>query len=165
MGENMNTVKRTKPSDWKSIKCDIVRIEKTCFERGVRQPKEELKEIFKDDDSLTYIAKKDDNLVGYLSAAPLEECDYVEDYSPKCNSSIYVESIAILPNFQGNGLGDGLMEMFMADSKKEGYSRITLHATSEGMLRLAEKKGFKKLKFEEEWVGERDGWYMEKVLD
>lgn len=60
-----------------------------------------------------WVAESDGTLVGGLILMP--EDDYIT-----------IANVAVHPQFQGNGLGRGLMEFGEAEAKRKGYSELRL---------------------------------------
>ncbi len=60
-----------------------------------------------------WIAESDKSLVGGLILMPEDEC-------------MTIANIAVHPDFQGNGLGRGLMEFGETQAKQKGYSELRL---------------------------------------
>ena len=60
-----------------------------------------------------WVAESEGNLVGGLILTPEEKY-------------MTISNIAVHPQFQGNGLGRGLMEFGEAEAKKKGYSELRL---------------------------------------
>ena len=78
--------------------------------------------------------------------------------------SFYIESTAVLPAYQGKGIGTMMKKSLIEEVKEEGYKRITCHATNETIRDINEKLGFRVIEIFKKWVGDRDGWYMELKL-
>ena len=57
-----------------------------------------------------------------------------------------------------------LKRTLIDEVRKEGYKRITTHATNDVIKKINEQFGFRCIKYFKRWVGERDAWYMEKLL-
>ena len=64
-----------------------------------------------------WVAESDGTLVGGLIL--MLEDDYMT-----------IANVAVHPQFQGNGLGRGLMELGEAEAKRQGYSELRLATTS-----------------------------------
>jgi len=160
-------VYRVGPRDWERIKECITKIENSAFEEEVRQDEEDLGQTFTYKKSVCLIAvhKNRKRIVGYIMGAPLDWYAYLEDddhYGK--NDSFYIESTAVLPEYQGKGVGKILKEALIEEVRKKGYKRITSHATNEIIKHINEKFGFRVIGFVKRWVGKRDAWYMEKLL-
>jgi len=63
----------------------------------------------------------------------------------RCEGSIYIVSTAILPEFQGRGLGNQLKEWQVSYAKAKCFARITTtcRASNLRIIKLNEKFGFK----------------------
>jgi GNAT superfamily N-acetyltransferase len=169
----MNII-RTKPSDWPVVRKGVFNIEAQVFEEDIRYEEEDF-ESFERENAINYIVKDnfvtnttdditDSKIIGYLMSCPIENDDrYEEDEHFGRNDTIHVESMALLPECHGKGIGKALFERFLEDAKVSGFKRVVLDATSPQMIGLATKYDFKKIKFEEEWQG-RTSWFMEKLI-
>jgi len=158
----------TEPEDWKDIKQSIMKIENSAFEREVRQDEYDIESTFIDEKSICLIVKDKESkeIVAYTMSSPLEDYYFLffDSHYGKYNS-LYLESIAVLPKYQGKGIGKLLIENLIEKARKRKYKRITLHATNEIITHICEKYGFRKVKYYNKWVGNRDAWYMELILN
>ena len=155
---------RTKPKDWEGIKREIIKIENSAFEEEARQDEDDIEETFTYDKSICLVAVDEGLIVGYTMGAPLDWYLFLED-DPHYGKgdSFYIESTAVLPEYQEKGIGK-VMKKALIDEVKKEYSRITCHATNEIIKHLNEKLGFRNLEYIKEWIEERDAWYMELKL-
>ena len=158
----------TEPKDWKKIKEHIMKIENSAFEEEVRQDEDDIESTFTDEKSICLIVKdkKSKKIVAYTMSSPLEDYEFLR-FDPHYGKydTLYIESTAVLPNYQGKGIGKLLKEVLIEEAKRRGYKRITTRATNEIIVHINEKYGFRKVKYFKEWVGNRDAWYMELKLD
>lgn len=60
-----------------------------------------------------WVAESDGNLVGGLILMPEDDC-------------MTIANVAVHPQFQGHGLGRGLMALGEAEAKQQGYSELCL---------------------------------------
>ncbi|MGV8171241.1 MAG: GNAT family N-acetyltransferase [Candidatus Woesearchaeota archaeon] len=156
-------ISQTKPSQWQDIKKGVFNVEKEVFEEALRYDEEDV-ESFILDNTLNYIVWDGDKIVGYLMSCPIENDErYEDDPNFGKNDTIHIESMALLPEYRGKSLGQKLFLKCIEDAKILGYKRAVMDATSEAMVGLGLKHGFVKVKFYEEWQGERSSWYMEKL--
>jgi len=119
-------VYRTEPKDWEKIKDSIMRIENSAFEPGVRQSEYDIWTTFADkrDICLIVVDKKTGEIVAYSMGAPLEDYSFLKDdthYGE--NDTIYIESTAVLPEYQNQGIGKLLKEAFIEQAKTELLNR------------------------------------------
>ena len=161
-------VHRVEPSDWKRIKEDILRIENSAFETNIRQDEEDLRETFAYKKSICLVAidKNNKKVVAYTMGAPLEWYTFLENFDEHYGNydTFYIESISVLPEYQGRRIGKMLKRILIDEVRKEGYERITVHATNDVIKKINEQFGFRCIKYFKRWIDRRDAWYMEKLL-
>ncbi|MGV8151092.1 MAG: GNAT family N-acetyltransferase [Candidatus Woesearchaeota archaeon] len=159
----MIKIRQIKPTEWNDVRKTVMNIEHKTFEKALwYNEKDGDYDSFKLYGSINLIIYHDNNPAGYLMSSKLEDdkrCKKDPHYGK--NDTIYADSMAILPAFQGRGLGKKLFKKFLTLAKKK-YSRIILDATSENMVKLAEFFDFKKIKYYKKWEGNRPSWFMEK---
>ena len=86
-------------------------------------------------------------IVGYLLAQPLIDTECHGGMKNRGNV-MYIESIGILPKYQGHGIGFRLMNALLLFTAIENkYKRVLLDATSDGMYKLAKKWKFKVIRY------------------
>ena len=66
---------------------------------------------------------------------------------------IYLESITVGQDLQGQGAGLALISAFADGAKAAGFSRIVGHFRKNGSLRLAKKIGGIEIRTEHDWFG------------
>jgi len=158
----------TEPKDWEKIRESIMKIENSAFEQEVRQDEDDIESTFTDEKSICLVVKDKNSreIVAYTMSSPLEDYGFLY-FDPHYGNydSLYIESTAVLPNYQGKGIGKILKEFLIEEAKRRGYKRMTTHATNEVITHINEKFGFRKVKYSKKWVGNRDAWYMELILD
>lgn len=106
------------------------------------------------DEGPLWVAVANDEIVGTVSVVPEPEW-------------LYIRSIAVLPQVQGLGVGQKLLETVERYAIENGFDKLFLYTTyfSSSALRLYEKNGFYKVRDtpEEEWFG-TPGLAMEKEI-
>ena len=106
------------------------------------------------DEGPIWVALKDDEIVGTVSAVPEPEW-------------LYIRSMAVLPKAQGLGIGGGLLDAIEEYGIENGFDRLFLYTThfSTDAIRLYEKLGFRRGPdtSSEEWYG-TPGLSMDKRL-
>lgn len=127
-------IAKVRASQWPKIDKEIYNIEKRCFPPDRRFSTHLLSLTFLSKDSINLILKRKNKLIGYIASRKTRK------------NVINLESIAVLNEFRGKKIGKHFFRNFIKQSKKEGYSKITLRATSKAMINLARSEGFKKLK-------------------
>ena len=166
----MITIKKTSPKDFESIKDSIVRVENLAFEEDVRFVYEDGDfDNFELENSLCYIiidtdAKSSKQIIGYIMAGPVENDSRYKKSKYWNTNTLHLDSIAIDPKYQGQGLGLKAINKLILDAKKYKFSSIILDATSVGMHKLSLKTGFKKIRHYKKWEGNRENYFMEKKL-
>jgi ribosomal protein S18 acetylase RimI-like enzyme len=157
---------RTKHNQWYDIKDGILEVEHKTFDHDSRyQEEHDDFESFVKDNTINFIVKDNDKIIGYLMSCPIEnDIRYDHDEYFGKHDTFHLESMAILKKYRGTGLGNRLFEKFLETAKKLKFKRVVLDATSESMTMLALKHGFKKLTFHEKWDGDTSAWYMEKIF-
>lgn len=155
-------IERVYAKDWLAIKEAVMHIEHRSFEEGVQQEEHDLEGTFVYEHSINLIVKKDGKIVAYLVSSSFRY--YTPNATFDIKEGCYLESIAILPENQGKGLGKLFFSKFLEEAKKDEYKRITLHATNDQIKKISEKFGFTVLEHIAKWIGERPAWYMEKMI-
>lgn len=165
----MIRIKRIKVNEWQDVRKQVMNIEHKTFERALRySEKDGDYDSFKFKNSINLIIYEDNAAAGYLMSSCLEDdtrCKNDSHYG--MNDTLYIDSIAILPTYQGKGLGRKIFKKVLGlaeKSEEKKYSRIILDATSDGMVKLAESFGFKKIKYFKKWEGNRPSWFMERII-
>jgi len=67
----------------------------------------------------------------------IEHSEQIEDTNPDDGLTCYCYSCTIIPGFQGLGLGRYLQAYWMGLCKARGYKRVSGHAMSPAMVKLA----------------------------
>ena len=160
----MIKIRKTKTNEWKNIKDKVNEIEKNTFEKELQYEDIDF-ETFKNKKAINLLLFNDDRVVGYLMSSRLED-------DIRCNKDVhygkfdtyYLESIAIIPKYQGKGLGKKLFSKFLGLVKQKGCRRVLLDAASDSMEKLALFYSFKKIRHHKNWEGSRSAWFMERIL-
>jgi len=155
-----------KTSDWKKIRQGVLNVEKNSFEKASRYVEENNDfESFGKSQTINILALDGKKIVAYLMSCPLEnDIRYKKDSHYGMWDTFHLESVAVLPEYRGSGIGKKMLERFMRDVKQRKYKRIVMDATSRKMVHLALKYGFKKIKYYPKWQGNRSSWFMEKII-
>ncbi len=143
---------QVRPEDWKSIKDGILTVEEV-FPEGIRQDEEDLSKTFEDTDSITIVLKHENSIIGYIAGGPLEDYSYLkgikEDDNYGKKNTIYIESFAVLGDFQSQGLGHKLRDKFLSIAGEKGYKFVTGHIKKG----IATKRGDEVLSEFTNWLG------------
>ena len=148
---------RTTPKDWPKIKYKLWQLEQDIFGDNAFEDIEEL-DTFKNIHGSNYIVKDGKKIIGYLMSQPLTS----DIYHPRIknrNHTWYLESVGLLPAYQGKGHGKTLIHNMLLDAIELGCNKAILDATSDGMVALALKEGFKK-KYYNPNHGNTGAWIM-----
>jgi predicted N-acetyltransferase YhbS len=68
-------------------------------------------------------------------------------------NAVYLQSLAVLPVYEGMGIATEFMQMIITDAKHQGYTAIYSHAHEGASAHLHEKFGGKELLRREDWYG------------
>ena len=90
-----------------------------------------------DTDSLFLVADQEARVVGYI-LGPVD--------SWREPPTAHVDSIAVLPEVQHKGIGDGLLHSFVKEARRQGCMRVTLEVSTANEVGLAffTKHGFRR---------------------
>lgn len=119
-------------------KLSIWEIEKKAFEIKDRSSKNFLTRISKNP-GVILIHKP----YGYIIGRELECDKEIIDNNQGKRNTIYLLSIAVIPEMQGKGNGEKLLKKLIGKVKESGFNRITLHTNNFKMSKLAFKLGFR----------------------
>lgn len=126
---------------------DILRLEQACFPADWLYPEAEeyYAAMLADSDNVNMFLRDAGETVGYLLARPfdsvvreLQECD--PELSDKSEAYFYVETIQILPDYQGKGGARRLLIEACAAVSKRDVNTFAIHArTTNGLHRIIKK--------------------------
>ncbi|MBU1933501.1 MAG: GNAT family N-acetyltransferase, partial [Candidatus Omnitrophica bacterium] len=140
------SLERVSPGEWHNIREDIMEVEQV-FHEDISSPEQDLREIFDAPTSITIVLRYDNRVIGYIAGGRLEDYGYIEgikdDENYKKYNTAYIDSIAVLAEFQGHGLGHNLRQEFLRIAATKGYTFVTTHhkkgiASKRGDVVLAE---------------------------
>lgn len=114
---------------------ELVAIDQQCFNVYDGYDEKTFKDIFKKNPNSFFVLFVNDSMAGYFIIYPYRKGGYIE-------------SIAILPPFQGMGLGSYMMEYIIAYFNQLNYKHITLEVRPSNWkaVRMYEKYGFQAVK-------------------
>ncbi len=113
---------------------DIVRIDRDSFPAGWEHgdAKEYFSEILKNENNIRIILKDEGIAVGYLVAVPHNDArrDLQDDdqFIQEDAFRYYIESVAILPAYQGKKGFFKMFETLIKELKNKGVCKISMHA-------------------------------------
>lgn len=152
---------KARKAHWKKDKEGIIQVEQSAFPEEMQSTEHDLKDTFKDHDSINYILEENNQIIGYVCAAPLEKKEYKhykgvkedENYGQK--NTLYVESIAIRPENQSLKALKTLTDEFLSEAKKQGYKHLTHHTRTKNKLAetIMKKIGATKISSHHNWFG------------
>jgi GNAT superfamily N-acetyltransferase len=123
-------IEEVSPEDWPEIKNKILEVEEV-FPESLRQDEGDIANTFLDPASILVVIKDGGRIIGYAMGGPLEDYDYIEGVKKDANygrkNTVYLESIALLSEYQGRGLGRELRHKFEEISRQRGYEYISGH--------------------------------------
>jgi len=137
---------------------DISEIENASFSVGAYSLIM-LKSMIYSNSSFTIVIEENNKIIGYGTAEKLNR------------NSMDIESIAILPGYQGKGYGSKLIEAIENEIKKRNYKKIILEVRekNENAKNFYLNHGYKIINFIEnyyllEFEGSRNAYRMEKII-
>lgn len=118
------------PEKWGEVKEDIMRIEQV-FPNNIRDTEQFYETTVALKSAIFLVAKVDQEVVGYVIGAALENFKQIpgikQDPYFGIGNTIYLESIAVASDYQGQGIGKHLRRHFILMAKKKGFSYIASH--------------------------------------
>lgn len=133
---------------------ELVTIDQQCFNKYDSYDKKMFENILKENPNSFFILLVDKTVAGYFIIY-------------RFRKGGYIESIAILPSFQGMGLGNYMMEYIITHFNQLKYKHITLEVrpTNWKAVRMYEKYGFKAVKTLKNYYKDgADAILMKKLL-
>lgn len=126
---------------------DILRLEKECFPADWQYPEAEeyYAAMLADSENVNIFLRDDGETVGYLLARPfksvveeLKESD--PELTDKPEAVYYIETIQILPTYQGKGGARRLLVETSEAVLKRGVNKFSIHArTTNGLHEIVKK--------------------------
>jgi ribosomal protein S18 acetylase RimI-like enzyme len=133
-------------------------IEEICFQPPIRFSRRYLRILIDSPDSITWVAEGDGRIMGFSIA------DFGSDPD---GPFAYIETLEVLPDDRGRGIGDQLLRCIEASARDRQAVAIWLHveSTNAGAIRLYESHGYKCLGREENFYARgRAGFIYRKAL-
>jgi ribosomal protein S18 acetylase RimI-like enzyme len=116
--------------EWDQYRSEIIQIE-NVFPSTLRDTESYLRSILDFDKPIFLVARIDGRPVGYLAGAALESFSEIPGVKqdPHCGmkDTIYLESHAVLEEFQSRGIGKFLMRNFVLRARQLDYQYIAAH--------------------------------------
>lgn len=128
---------------WENIKGQIMQVEQIAFGDHAFS-EEELQKMFNRSDAVVTLVKDRNKIVGY-SVTNSTHYEYegntaeLSDNDTNGKTSAYVESIGLLPRYQGKVLGERMMRGIEATLRDQGYLYMELHTSNPGLMRMIDR--------------------------
>ena len=143
----MNRIIRFYPEDWGKYKDDLLELERAWEDNPELCFSEELKkELMTDPDVIAYIALDGNKVIAenYGQSLQSTDTDWFEGhYDPTTyrnydKKTFYVTSIAVLPDYNGQGIAKDMTYSMFQDLKRDGYEYVTGHYNEGSMTKIIE---------------------------
>jgi len=138
---------------------ELYAIEEICFQPPLRFPRRYVRRLVESAGTITWIAEEDGKIAGFSIA------DFGRDPD---GLFAYIQTIEVLPEMRGRGIGNELLRRIEDSSVKEGARSIWLHVESQnaGAIRLYEAHGFKcEGRHDNYYAHGRAGLVFRKILE
>ncbi len=121
-----------KPGAWDSaLEQSIMNLE-SVFPPELMDPPSYLKSISEQQNAIFLVAKMEGKIVGYIVGGELERFGDIsgvkEDAHFGIGDTVYAESIAVLPDYQGKGIGRHLLRAFLLRAHRKKFRYVAAHA-------------------------------------
>ena len=140
-------------------------IEKQIF--GNLAFEEEQFSTFQNAMAFNLLAYSGGRIVGYLMSQKLSDSEAHTGMKGR-KRIFYLESVGLLPNYQGKGIGKKLMSAYMDQGLKLKCKEYMLDTKEKSMIVLAEHLGFRKASYNLKhfWNGKKwsGAWIMRKSI-
>jgi ribosomal protein S18 acetylase RimI-like enzyme len=133
-------------------------IEEVCFQPPHRFSRGYMRQLIRQRDAATWIAEDGDRMAGF---------GIVEWSEESVGTVAYVQTLEVLPDVRGQGVGGELLRRLEASAREAEANAIWLHvdAGNAGAIRVYEKSGFRLSGREEHYYGlGRAGLVFAKML-
>lgn len=136
----------------------IVDLERRAFEVGP-YTRRMLRHIFEDSSGSNVLAVEDGRIVGYALILPLN------------STQVDLETIAVLPEFQGKGVSHKLLDHLENEARRRGFKKMILEVRdrNERAMSFYHRKGYTTIShlplfYRENYNGSRGAYRMSKDL-
>lgn len=123
---------------------DYILLYEQIYPEKIRSSQEDYIEMLLDDESIALVLEVDSRYAGSILGCPLEEEDrklFNINIPLENTKVIYLYNIIIAPEYQGKGLGYGLLKEFIRVVKEKGYYVLVGHFRPNGSATLIKKFG------------------------
>jgi ribosomal protein S18 acetylase RimI-like enzyme len=131
-----------KPEDFAALYA----IEEVCFQPPHRFSRGYMRQLIRQSDSATWIADDGERMCGF---------GLVEWERERAGVVAYVQTLEVLPDMRGQGLGAELLRRMEGSARAAGAETIRLHVdeANAGAVRVYQRQGFKLSGREEGYYG------------
>jgi ribosomal protein S18 acetylase RimI-like enzyme len=158
------------PSIWNGLRSDILKIEHESFSSSLADSEKDLRKLV-DSPTGIFLALSlppSYGVIGYIAADLLETFSNIpgatDDPHFGKRDTIYVASVAVLPNWRGRGFGTALMRECLQVASQKGIERVTTHIETGSVTRTG--LAVKVLNSFRDWYGTgRTFDYVEIVME
>jgi ribosomal-protein-alanine N-acetyltransferase len=120
-----------KPEDF----AQLYAVEEVCFQPPFRFARRYMQQLVIDADTATWVAEEDERMAGFA----------IVEWGREAEECIaYLQTIEVLPDVRGRGVGAGLLQRSENSARAAGAERIWLHVDEKnaGAIRLYERYGY-----------------------
>ena len=148
--------------NFRDFKDDLMKLEEVAFHPDIREDWEDKLELL-ENAVCVLLCCADKKIVGEaytIDASDLYDGE-AEDRDPihlneiasslARENAVYLFSLAVLPEYEGQGIATEFMTMLIADAKHKGYTAIYSHAHEGASAHIHKKFGGKELLRRENW--------------
>jgi GNAT superfamily N-acetyltransferase len=156
---------RKSPKDWNSIKTELLLVEKAIFGKIAFTEKEF--KTFRNTNAYNLIIYSSGKIIGYLMSQKLSNSGVHNGMRDK-DKIFYLESVGLLEQYRGKGIGKEVFESYLAYGKKLRCKSYLLDTREKSMIGLAKHYGFKSIGYNKLhfWNGKKwsGAWIMRKDI-
>jgi ribosomal protein S18 acetylase RimI-like enzyme len=145
--QNVSEIEILQGFDQKNLK-DILMLEKECFPVEWQYPdaEEYYRKVLENKENISIFLKDKEKTVGYILAVPLNGVvGELKEWDPgikKDEKKFYIETIQILPEFQGKSGAKKLLIATCEEVLKRGFNEFAIHARTINGFNAKIKKMF-----------------------
>jgi len=172
------TVSAAVPIIWKKDRRDLMAIENTCFHPMLRASEEWKETRIASRGVVAAFARDGRRIVGETYGGPIEERHKPEEgdmrqridfdrmfglYKKMKGGVFYTESLAVMPEYRGMGVGTALKGVLFMKLRRMGYEVAVGHANSGDAMEINRKFGAKVCGYYRDWCGTGETHYLYEV--
>ena len=148
--------------NFRDFKDDLMKLEEVAFHPDIREDWEDKLELL-ENAVCVLLCCADKKIVGeaytidaenlFNSEADDDDSNHLNDIARlmEKENAVYLCSLAVLPEYEGQGIATEFMQTLIADAKHKGYTAIYSHAHEGASAHIHEKFGGKELLRRENW--------------